>query len=137
MTEPALKALLLLKKGQDVQVGASRVSLLRRIGETGSIAAAAKAEGLSYKAAWDAVQALNNLSAQPLVQAQTGGRNGGRAGVTPAGQALIAAYGKIEVLLSGYMETVQQVLDAEAIGLDDLLRSLTMKTSARNAWHGW
>ena len=136
MTEPSLKALLLLKKGHDVQVGASRVALLRRIAATRSIAAAAKAEGLSYKAAWDAVQALNNLSAQPLVLAKTGGRKGGKTVVTPAGQALIAAYGKIDDLLSGYMDAVQAVLDAEAVGLDDLLRSLTMKTSARNAWHG-
>ena len=45
---------------------------------------AARACGLSYKGAWDAVQALNNLFERPLVEAQTGGRQGGAAAVTAA-----------------------------------------------------
>eukprot|EP01042_Synura_sphagnicola_P035019 gene35019-44879_t len=69
-----LRALLTLRKGDESPVGASRIHLLRTIAELGSISAAAKALGLSYRGAWDSVQALNNLSARPLVLAQTGGR---------------------------------------------------------------
>ena len=48
-------------------LGAGRIALLERIGETGSIAQAARSMGMSYKAAWDAVEAMNNLADRPLV----------------------------------------------------------------------
>ena len=79
MSEPAsIKALLTLRKGNASAIGGARVDLLRAIAQTGSITAAAKACGLSYKGAWDAVQAMNNLSVRPLVRAQTGARAAGR-----------------------------------------------------------
>jgi molybdate transport system regulatory protein len=131
-----LKALLTLKKGDDSPVGASRIHLLRTIGELGSISAAARAVGLSYKGAWDSVQALNNLSARPLVIAQTGGRSGGMAEVTPAGQALIRAYDQIEGVLEGYMGQVEALLGEADIDPGDFLRSLSMKTTARNTYAG-
>ncbi|HRJ61773.1 MAG TPA: LysR family transcriptional regulator, partial [Azospirillaceae bacterium] len=58
-------------------MGETRVRLLEAVGREGSISAAARAVGLSYKAAWDAVDAMNNLFGRPLVGAQTGGRKGG------------------------------------------------------------
>ncbi|MBW8880498.1 MAG: TOBE domain-containing protein [Asticcacaulis sp.] len=131
-----LKALLMLRKGTDIQVGASRMDLLRHIAELGSISAAAKAVGLSYKGAWDAVQALNNLSARPLVVAQAGGRSGGAAEVTPAGLALIDAYRRVATLLETFAGRIHEVLDDTGVTTDDLMRSLAMKTSARNAWSG-
>ncbi|WP_443748305.1 TOBE domain-containing protein [Asticcacaulis solisilvae] len=117
-------------------VGAARIRLLEEIERHGSISAAAKAVGLSYKGAWDAVQALNNLSRQPLVLATAGGRAGGAASVSPAGRALIAAFGRAETALSAYAAEVQAVLDGEGVDFGDFLRSITMKTSARNAYHG-
>jgi molybdate transport system regulatory protein len=128
-----LQALLLLRKGAAAQIGASRVDLLRRIGETGSITAAAKACGLSYKGAWDAVQAMNNLSRGALVQAQTGGRGGGAAEVTEAGQALIAAFDRVSALLGTFAGQLEAALAGGDIGD---LGSLGMKTSARNAYAG-
>jgi len=53
------------------------LELLERIDATGSITAAASAMGMSYKAAWEAVEAINNLSEQPLVERKTGGSKGG------------------------------------------------------------
>ena len=67
------------------RIGAERIRLLEVIAEHGSISAAARVLDLSYKGAWDAVQALNNLFERPLVTAQIGGRAGGSATVTPAG----------------------------------------------------
>ena len=89
---PPLRAVLQLAKGETSRVGEARVRLLEAIAEMGSISAAAKAVGLSYKGAWDAVQALNNLSERPLVLAQPGGSAGGAASVTPAGVVLISAF---------------------------------------------
>lgn len=132
----SLKAQLLLRKGRDSAVGESRVRLLRQIAAQGSITAAAKVEGLSYKGAWDAVQALNNLAGRPLVVAQTGGRQGGKAEVTPAGRALIEAFDRIEGVLNDYAGRVQALFETQDSGLDDLLRSLSMKTSARNTYRG-
>lgn len=51
-----------------------RIALLQHVAEQGSITRAAKAAGISYKAAWDAIDELNNLATQPLVERSTGGR---------------------------------------------------------------
>lgn len=135
MNELPLKALLHFRKGTESQIGEGRIQLLRRIAELGSISAAAKAAGLSYKGAWDAVQALNNLSARPLIVAQTGGRTGGAATVTPEGHVLIDAYAALEDILAAQVEKIDAVLNAGG-DVAGLLRSLTMKTTARNAWSG-
>jgi len=134
MNDIPLTALLVLRKGATSQVGASRIELLRQVGETGSISAAAKVCGLSYKGAWDAVQAMNNLAAQPLVRAHTGGRQGGTAEVTAAGRALIDAFARAGEVLEAFAGQLQAVLDGG--DMDPLLRSLSMKTSARNAYAG-
>jgi molybdate transport system regulatory protein len=117
-------------------VGADRIALLEAIAENRSISAAAKQVGLSYKGAWDAVQALNNLFEQPLVLAQPGGKAGGAAAVTPAGQALMLGYRRVEVELEGLIGQLEQRLSGEPLELDALIRSLAMKTSARNALRG-
>ena len=62
-------------------LGDVRIRLLEAIAETGSISKAAPLVPLSYKGAWDAVDAMNNLAEQPLVARSTGGRQGG--GTTP------------------------------------------------------
>jgi molybdate transport system regulatory protein len=134
--ETAIKALLQIRKGSQSRVGADRIYLLERIGELGSISAAAKAAGLSYKGAWDAVQALNNLFERPLVVAQTGGRRGGAAAVTPAGHAVILAFRKVERELSQVVDQLKDRLADDASPLDQIIRSLSMKTSARNALRG-
>ena len=58
-------------------LGDKRVRLLEAIEAHGSISQAAKQVPLSYKAAWDAVDAMNNLADRPLVERSTGGRAGG------------------------------------------------------------
>ncbi len=136
MSDSTLQALLTLRRGEAAAIGAGRIALLRHINELGSIAAAAKACGMSYKGAWDAVQTLNNLSARPVVASQPGGRSGGKAEVTQAGQALIAAFDKTAAVLDAYAERLSAVLDGTPVDPALLLRSLGMKTSARNAFAG-
>ena len=130
---PPLRAVLQLAKGETSRVGEARVRLLEAIAEMGSISAAAKAVGLSYKGAWDAVQALNNLSERPLVLAQPGGSAGGAASVTPGGVVLISAFRLIEAELAQIAGRLGQDL---AGGAGPLVWSLGMRTSARNALRG-
>lgn len=73
-------------------IGPGRADLLERIGETGSISAAGKAMGMSYKRAWGLVQALNEGFGAPLVETSRGGSAQGGAQLTDAGKAVLAHY---------------------------------------------
>lgn len=135
MPSSSLDARFSLRRGDALPVEDQRLTLLLAIREHGSIAAAARAVGLSYKAAWDAVKALNNLFAQPLVEAQTGGRSGGGTIVTPAGEAVIQAFSMMRSELAAFMAVLEQRL-GDAGAVSPLLWSYAMKTSARNALRG-
>ena len=68
-----------------------RIDILRRIGEVGSISEAARGAGVSYKAAWQALETLTNLAGVPLVEKVVGGSGGGGAALTPGGQRVLQA----------------------------------------------
>ncbi|HTX49532.1 MAG TPA: TOBE domain-containing protein [Caulobacteraceae bacterium] len=131
-----ISANLSLRKGGAGAVGPERIALLQAIKAHGSISGAAKAVGLSYKGAWDAVQALNNLFERPLVVARPGGRRGGRAEVTEDGVAVISAFHAMEAELAHVLGSLEGRLGRDARPLRTLLWSLGMKTSARNALRG-
>ena len=73
------------------EVTDKRIDILRRIGEVGSISEAARGAGVSYKAAWQALETLTNLAGVPLVEKVVGGTGGGGAALTPAGQRVLQA----------------------------------------------
>jgi molybdate transport system regulatory protein len=75
--------------------GPGRAELLELIGETGSIAKAAKSMGMSYKKAWDMVNEMNTLGSKPYVVSHAGGDKGGGAQVTEAGNKMLNAYKNI------------------------------------------
>ena len=132
-----LNAALSLRRGEGSRVGPERIALLEALGELGSIRAAAERVGLSYRGAWDAVQALNNLFDAPLVTTQAGGKAGGAAELTPAGRALIAAFHRVEAELADIASRLEQGLaDAPLGDVGRLFWSLGMQTSARNALRG-
>lgn len=68
-----------------------RVEILRRVGQVGSISQAAREAGVSYKAAWQALDTLSNLAGSALVERAVGGAGGGGARLTPAGEQLLQA----------------------------------------------
>jgi molybdate transport system regulatory protein len=110
---------------------------LEAVRDRGSITLAAKSMGLSYKGAWDAIQAINNLFDEPLVVAKAGGRLGGAAVVTDAGRAVIDAFHAIEAELGHVIDALDRRLcDPAHPPLKSLFWSLGMKTSARNALRG-
>jgi molybdate transport system regulatory protein len=131
--QPALSAALSLRRGEGSRVGADRIALLEAVGRLGTLRAAAAEVGLSYKAAWDAVQALNNLFEAPLVAARAGGRTGGAAVLTERGAAVIAAFHRVETELADVLARIDAGLGGE---VGTLLWSLGMRTSARNALRG-
>ena len=131
-----LHATILFEKSRG-RVGADRIDLLRAIAATGSISAAARSVGLSYKAAWDAVQVLNNLFELPLVVPSAGGNAGGATVVTAAGSAAIAAFTAAEVELAALTARLATALSNDhAAMLKPLLWGIALKTSARNALRG-
>jgi molybdate transport system regulatory protein len=132
-----LNAALSLRRGDGSRVGADRIALLEALGEAGSIRIAAERTGLSYRGAWDAVQALNNLFEAPLVTTQAGGKQGGAAELTAAGRAVIAAFHRVEAELAEVMDRLDQGLSgADGDNVGRLFWSLGMQTSARNALRG-
>jgi molybdate transport system regulatory protein len=82
-----------------VRIGAGKVALLDGIKRTGSISAAGRLIGMSYKRAWYLVEAMNaHFKGGPLVQASKGGRNGGGASLTPLGEDVLSAFREMEQL---------------------------------------
>lgn len=77
---------------ESAYLGPGRADLLEQIGRTGSISAAGKAMGMSYKRAWGLVQALNEGFGVVLVETSRGGSGQGGAQLTEAGRAVLAHY---------------------------------------------
>ena len=128
--------LLTLKLQQRLFADPRRIALLKQIEQTGSISQGAKNAGISYKSAWDAINEMNQLSEQTLVERATGGKGGGGAVVTRYGQRLIQLYD----LLGQIQQKAFDVLsDDDALPLDSLLAAISrfsLQTSARNQWFG-
>lgn len=87
-----MRLFLRLELGKDVAIGPGKADLLEGIAATGSIAAAARRLGMSYKRAWLLVETMNACFRTPLVLAARGGRGAGGARLTAAGEAVLAAY---------------------------------------------
>jgi molybdate transport system regulatory protein len=78
------------------RIGPGKVALLEAIQSTGSISAAARSIGMSYRRAWLLVEEINQTLREPAVTAETGGARGGGAVVTPVGEKVVALYRAIE-----------------------------------------
>ncbi|MDB5969616.1 MAG: LysR family transcriptional regulator [Hydrocarboniphaga sp.] len=130
-----LQASLSLASKAGTLAGAQRIELLEAIGKTGSITRAAKAVGLSYKGAWDAVEAMNNMADAALVERIAGGRGGGGTQLTPRGVALVESYRAAAEEHLLFVEALNRRLKDRRGDLQ-LLGRLAMKTSARNQLWG-
>lgn len=121
-------------------LGDTRIRLLEAIEQHGSISQAAKAVPLSYKAAWDAVDAMNNLADQALVVRSTGGKHGGGTQLTDYGRKVVALYRALEAEYQAALDRLTASMnEGEASDLKQfrqLLKRMSMKTSARNQFAG-
>ena len=93
----------LMKDGRSF-LGEGRVALLKAIVEHGSISAAARSMNMSYKKAWEAIDAMNSLSDEPLVIRSTGGSGGGGTKVTEAGREAVALYEDINSKCNTFLD---------------------------------
>lgn len=82
--------------GDERALGPGKVRLMELIADLGSISAAGRAMGMSYRRAWLLVDALNAAFREPLVDKQTGGSGGGGAGLTAFGREVVRRYRFIE-----------------------------------------
>lgn len=115
--------------------GHDRMALLRAVAQQGSITHGAKAAGVSYKGAWDTIDAMNRLAGETLVERSAGGHGGGGTQLTPHGQRLVERFEQLDLAHQRFLK----MLDDGAVDLDQdfsLLRTMTMKTSARNQFVG-
>ena len=107
-----------------------RIDILRRIGEAGSISEAARSAGVSYKAAWQAIETLTNLAGSLLVEKVVGGAGGGGAQLTETGKRLLQAS---DLLAAAKNEVIANLNRApESVVSVGGLNSLGLRTSMRN-----
>ena len=88
-----------LLHGTDIALGPGKADLLDAIAATGSISAAARRLGMSYRRAWLLVDVMNRCFRAPLVETITGGNHGGGARLTPAGELALGHYRRLQARL--------------------------------------
>lgn len=82
--------------GDAIAVGPGKADLLEGVRDTGSIAAAGRRMGLSYKRAWLLIDTMNACFKRPVVEAAKGGKSGGGARLTPLGEEVLARYRRMQ-----------------------------------------
>jgi molybdate transport system regulatory protein len=132
----SLKAMVSLASEHARTVGRDRIRLLETVAREGSITAGARAMGMTYKAAWDALDAMSNLFGQPLLATRAGGKAGGGAVLTATGVRVIEAFHRLEAEMTRVLRTLEPELAGTGISPINLVSGFLMKTSARNALRG-
>ena len=116
-----LKLKLQLYCGDEIAMGPGKADLLEAIAREGSISAAGRAMGMSYRRAWLLVDAMNRCFTKPLVETHPGGGKQAGAQLTAEGEAALAAYRALsEQVVQGVAGSSQQALEA-AIRSEPLL----------------
>ena len=94
--DPKIQFRLRIVLGDDIAVGPGKVDLLEAIGGAGSITAAAKVLGMSYRRAWLLVDTMNRCFDAPVVTTEAGGASGGGTRLTPTGAEVVRRYRRME-----------------------------------------
>jgi len=124
-----------LSRDEKSFLGSGRIELLKHIGQTGSISKAAQAMKMSYKAAWDAVDAINALADQPLVERMTGGKGGGGTRLTEYAKEVIATFDILKEEHDHFLHNLSLRM-SNAEGQIRLFERMALRTSARNQLFG-
>ncbi|WP_408590497.1 winged helix-turn-helix domain-containing protein [Novosphingobium sp.] len=112
----AIKLKIQVMCGDAIAFGPGKADLLEEIGRAGSISAAARTMGMSYRRAWLLVDVMNRCWTAPLVETSPGSAHGGGARISALGERILRAYRQLQADLTG-------VADAPGhIELADLLR---------------
>lgn len=109
--EPELRLRARVRIGDAIAVGPGKIDLLEALDRCGSITAAAKSLGMSYRRAWLLIDELNRSMKSPAVSTAAGGPQGGGSALTAEGRALVALYRRIEATaLHAAREEIDQLL---------------------------
>lgn len=120
-----------LKKNDKNFLGAGKIELLEKIAQTGSINAAAKEMKMSYKAAWERINSMNELANQPIISRTIGGKGGGGTILTPYAYELISTFKRLEELHHQFIDRFSEAGDNPE-HLAQILNRQFLTTSARN-----
>lgn len=104
-------------------MGPGRAELIARIAATGSISAAARDMGMSYRRAWQLVEAINASFIEPVVVTAVGGKRGGGTSVTEFGRQLVVQFHAME-------DTASAAIDVDLARFTQLLRRPAKRKSA-------
>ncbi|SAL16494.1 winged helix-turn-helix domain-containing protein [Caballeronia humi] len=85
-----------IKSGDTVALGPGKVDLLEAVQEHGSISAAARSLGMSYRRAWLLIDELNRSLKSPATISEQGGQSGGGCALTPVGENIVRLYREVE-----------------------------------------
>jgi molybdate transport system regulatory protein len=99
-----IKGRLWIENRGETYLSWGRVVLLERIGELGSVSAAAKSMQMSFSHAWHLVENMNTLAPEPLVEKQAGGRQGGGAWLTDAGRQAVVQFWELVERFQGWVD---------------------------------
>lgn len=124
-----------MRRAEKAFAGEDRIALLEAIDRFGSITRAAREVGVSYKTAWDAVDAMNNAAERPLVHRSAGGVDGGGTLLTEEGRNTIRLY---RVLQGEHQKFIRRLEDqlGDVAQFYSLVRRVAMRVSARNVFLG-
>lgn len=131
----SVSATLSLRRADREFLGGDRIGLLEAIDRFGSITRAAREVGVSYKTAWDAVDAMNNAAEKPLVHRAVGGVGGGGTMLTEEGKETVRFY---RILQGEHQEFISRLEGrlGDVGHFYSLLRRVAMRVSARNVFLG-
>lgn len=106
-SRPEIRFRLRIDVDHEAAIGPGKIALLEAIIETGSISAAARKLGMSYRRAWLLIEDINSRLKAPAVMRAKGGRHGGSSELTRAGEELVRLYRTVEA--AAYSKTLPDV----------------------------
>ncbi len=131
----SITAALSMRRADESFLGGDRIGLLEAIDRFGSISRAAREVGISYKTAWDAVDAVNNAADKPLVRRTSGGTGGGGTVLTDEGKETVRLYRVLHKEHETFLRRLEGRI-GDLAGFYSLMRRVAMRVSARNVLTG-
>jgi len=131
----SVAATLSMGRAEEMFLGGDRIGLLEAIDRFGSISRAAREVGVSYKTAWDTVDAMNNAAERPLVERAVGGLGGGGTTLTDEGKETVRLYRVLQGEHRKFIARLEERL-GDVGHFYSLLRRVAMRVSARNVFLG-
>ena len=111
MSDYRIRSRIWIESGDKVLIGEGRLKLLKAIDAEGSLSKAAKSIGMSYKKAWNLMDAVNKSAKEAVVTKTIGGEKGGGTVITPYGKKLIEAFETMNKNCWAFLDEQLKALD--------------------------